>query len=110
MRLLVTGTAGFIGYHAALKFLKNNDTVFGIDSINDYYDPIYKLERLKQLEQFKSFSFEKTNLENKTTLDAVFAAFKPTHFLHLAAQAGVRYSIENPDAYITANVVGFQNV
>ncbi|MBB5209788.1 NAD-dependent epimerase [Chiayiivirga flava] len=109
MRVLVTGAAGFIGAATALRLLERGDRVFGYDNINDYYDPVLKHARLARLRPFDAFSFEKAALENRDALDDVFAQFKPERVVHLAAQAGVRYSIENPRAYIDSNLVGFAN-
>ncbi len=110
MRILITGAAGFIGYHAAKRFLNKGYEVLGFDSINSYYDPIYKHARLKELLPFSNFKFQQGHLENKDELSAFWESHKPDYILHLGAQAGIRYSIENPAVYITSNVVGFQNV
>lgn len=110
MRILVTGAAGFIGFHLTQALLAQGHSVFGIDNLNDYYDVALKEARLAQLRAHDNFSFLKTSLEDAAALDHVFADFKPTHVVNLAAQAGVRYSITNPSAYITSNLVGFGNV
>lgn len=110
MRVLVTGAAGFIGAATSLRLLERGDRVFGYDNINDYYDPALKHARLARLRPFDTFSFEKAALENRDALDDVFAQFQPERVVHLAAQAGVRYSIENPRAYIDSNLVGFANI
>jgi hypothetical protein len=98
VRVLVTGAAGFIGAATSLRLLERGDAVFGYDNINDYYDPALKHARLARLLPHANFSFEKAALEDRSTLDSVFAEFAPHRVVHLAAQAGVRYSIENPRA------------
>ena len=110
MKVFLTGAAGFIGYHTAKSLLDEAHEVYGFDSINDYYDPFYKQLRLKQLAAYKNFSFTQGFLEDAEGLGKAYKNFCPTHVVHLAAQAGVRYSIENPQAYISANIVGFQNL
>lgn len=110
MRIFLTGAAGFIGFHSALTFLKRGDVVCGYDSVNDYYDPAVKQSRLETLYKNKNFTFKKGLLEDLPLLKTTWEDFKPTHVLHLAAQAGVRYSIENPMAYINSNIVGFQHM
>ena len=110
MRVLVTGAAGFIGAATSLRLLERGDAVFGYDNINSYYDPALKHARLARLLPHANFSFEKAALEDRSTLDSVFAEFAPHRVVHLAAQAGVRYSIENPRAYIDSNLVGFANI
>jgi UDP-glucuronate 4-epimerase len=110
MRLLLTGAAGFIGFHAAKKLLAEGHEVLGYDNFNDYYDPSHKEARSKVLSEFKNFSMVRANLEDAPALTKAWDKFEPDHVLHLAAQAGVRYSIENPLAYISSNIVGFQNV
>jgi UDP-glucuronate 4-epimerase len=106
----VTGVAGFIGMHVAKKLLERGDEVFGIDNLNDYYDPSLKLDRLKQLYPFGNFNFEKIDISEKVALEQVFAKVKPERVVHLAAQAGVRFSIQNPEIYIQSNLVGFGNI
>jgi UDP-glucuronate 4-epimerase len=110
MRVLVTGAAGFIGFHTSRRLLDAGHQVLGYDSLNDYYDPRFKEIRLKVLRDYTSFSFCQGLLENNALLTEKWRGFAPTHVIHLAAQAGVRYSIENPMAYINSNLVGFQNV
>ena len=109
MRILVTGVAGFIGMHCAKRLLERGDEVVGIDNLSPYYSVQLKKDRLSQLEHPK-FSFKEIDIADAESLQRVFAASKPQAVLHLAAQAGVRYSLENPDAYIQTNLVGFANV
>ena len=109
MRILVTGVAGFIGMHCAKRLLKRGDEVVGIDNLSPYYSVQLKKDRLAQLEHPK-FSFKQIDIANAGSLQKVFVASKPQAVLHLAAQAGVRYSLENPDVYIQTNLVGFANV
>ena len=99
MRVLVTGSAGFIGFHLSDYLLKNNNTVIGIDNINDYYDVNLKKSRLKILKKNKNFFFHKFDLINANKLEDLIKKFKVKYIVHLAAQAGVRYSIENPKTY-----------
>ena len=113
MKVLVTGVAGFIGMHVAQRLLARGDTVVGIDSLNAYYDPALKAARLEQLarhEQAASLRFEKLDVADGAALDALFARERFDRVVHLAAQAGVRYSIDNPLAYGEANLSGFLNV
>jgi UDP-glucuronate 4-epimerase len=110
MRVLITGAAGFIGSTLAHRLLDRGDQVFGYDNLNDYYDVRLKQARLDRLTPRAGFSFAKASLEDREALDAAFDAFKPQRVVNLAAQAGVRYSLENPRAYIDANIVGFLNV
>ncbi|MEE9413012.1 MAG: GDP-mannose 4,6-dehydratase, partial [Methylococcales bacterium] len=110
MKILVTGTAGFIGNHVALKLLERGDEVIGIDNINDYYDINLKLARLQRLQNHPSYTELRFNLKDRDNIPAAFAKHKPQRVIHLAAQAGVRYSIENPLAYIDANIQGFANI
>lgn len=113
MKVLITGVAGFIGHHLALKLLARGDTVIGIDNLNNYYDVRLKearIERVSGTPNGKSFVFRKQDLTDRPGLDALFAEFKFDAVVNLAAQAGVRYSITNPEAYIDANLVGFGNI
>jgi UDP-glucuronate 4-epimerase len=124
-KFLITGTAGFIGYHLAKKLLERGDEVVGLDNINDYYDVNLKYARLKELgirqenilentlsqsEVYAKHKFIKANLEDREVIDKLFETEKFDGVCNLAAQAGVRYSIENPHAYISSNVVGFMNI
>lgn len=107
---LVTGAAGFIGYFLSKKLLAHGCRVIGIDNVNDYYDVKLKYARLEQLTPFDRFTFVKGDIADKVMLTAVFEEYKPNIVINLAAQAGVRYSIENPDVYIQSNVIGFFNI
>ena len=108
--VLVTGAAGFIGFHLALKLLENGCSVTGIDNLNSYYDVNLKKDRLKKLTPFNNFSFSKTDLSNRRELEKLFENHKFDIVVNLAAQAGVRYSIENPYAYADSNLTGFVNL
>jgi len=110
MKILVTGVAGFIGFHLSKSLLEDGYEVLGIDNINDYYDPNLKLARIEQLNPYKNFMFDKINIANRESLAQTFQSFKPNKVVNLAAQAGVRYSIENPYAYMESNLVGFLNI
>ena len=113
MKILVTGVAGFIGFHLASRLLKEGNNVVGIDSLNDYYDPKLKklrLEKLKEDSSLDNFVFEKIDIAERETIDNFFKNNKFDAIVHLAAQAGVRYSLENPNAYIDSNIVGFTNI
>lgn len=110
MKILLTGAAGFIGMSTALRLLARGDEVVGVDNLNDYYDVNLKLARLARLTPHPNFSFCKIGVEDRTAMAALFAQTKPKRVIHLAAQAGVRYSLENPHAYIDANLQGFINI
>ncbi|NLI81020.1 MAG: NAD-dependent epimerase [Deltaproteobacteria bacterium] len=108
--ILITGVAGFIGYHLALRLLKEGAPVVGIDVVNDYYDVNLKWDRLSQLKTFGHFEFRRLDLKDRNDVDAVFREHAPETVVHLAAQAGVRYSLTNPHAYVDSNLVGFTNI
>ena len=110
MRILITGAAGFIGSALAARLLARGDEVLGYDNLNDYYDPTLKEARLARLTPQAGFGFVRASLEDRPALERAFAGFRPQRVVNLAAQAGVRYSIENPYAYVEANLVGFINV
>lgn len=110
MRVLLTGAAGFIGYHTALILLERGDEVLGIDNLNDYYDVNLKLSRLSLLQNYKNFSFVKADLSDRQAVEKAFVDFKPQRVVNMAAQAGVRYGSQNPRAYVDSNVVGFLNI
>jgi UDP-glucuronate 4-epimerase len=110
MKFLITGAAGFIGFHTSQYLLDRGDTVIGVDNINDYYDPSLKEARLSQLKDNDRFTFYKIDIIDKDAVNTIFETESPEHIIHLAAQAGVRYSIENPYAYIDSNITGFMNI
>lgn len=109
-KILVTGCAGFIGMNLCKRLLESDANVLGIDNLNNYYSVKLKKDRLKLLENFKSFSFEKINISVSKKLNRIVKSFKPEIIINLAAQAGVRYSIENPKSYISSNINGFFNI
>lgn len=108
--ILVTGAAGFIGYHVSRRLLERGDTVAALDNLNDYYDVSLKKARLKELETFPNFRFVKLDLADREGVNELFKREKPHRVIHLAAQAGVRYSLTNPHSYVTSNLVGFVNI
>jgi len=110
MNVLVTGCAGFIGMHCARRLLERGDEVTGLDNLSPYYAVELKRDRLKQLEGRKDFRFEQLDLTDAPALGKLFARLKPDAVLHLAAQPGVRYALENPGSYVQANIVGFANL
>ena len=110
MRVLVTGAAGFIGSHLSERLLARGDEVLGYDNLNAYYDPALKEARLARLTPREGFRFVRGSLEDRAALEAAFDDFRPQRVVNLAAQAGVRYSLENPHAYIDSNIVGFLNI
>ena len=110
MLILVTGAAGFIGSNLARELLKRGDKIIGIDNLNDYYDVNLKIERLKELNEYKTFTFIKMDIADKAALDELFNKYNFDVVVNLAAQAGVRYSIINPDAYVQSNLIGFYNI
>ncbi len=110
MKVLVTGTAGFIGMHVSKLLLDRGDEVVGVDNLNDYYDPRLKQARLEQLTSYANFEFYRLDIADRTAMDDLFAKEKPNRVINLAAQPGVRYSLKNPHAYIQTNLVGFGNI
>ena len=110
MNVLVTGAAGFIGFHLSNRLLARGDSVTGLDDLNAYYDPSLKEARLEKLRAMRGFSFIKADIADRKAIEAVFSSDTFDAVVHLAAQAGVRYSLENPRAYIDANVSGFVNI
>lgn len=110
MKILVTGTAGFIGSYLAHRLLDRGDEVIGVDNVNDYYDVNLKEARLKRLTDKAGYTEVRQDVADRAAMEALFAEHKPERVVHLAAQAGVRYSIENPHAYVDANLVGFMNI
>jgi UDP-glucuronate 4-epimerase len=110
MKILVTGVAGFVGYHLARRLLDDGMQVYGIDNLNNYYDVGLKRDRLKQLQLLPDFTFQLLDLSDRTQMTELFKVQAFDRVVHLAAQAGVRYSIENPSAYIDSNLVGFTNI
>ena len=110
MKILITGSSGFIGFHLTKLFLEKKHKVHGYDSMNNYYDVKLKKARLNILKKYHNFSFTKANLENEKMLKKIFKRFKPKIVIHLAAQAGVRYSIDKPRVYLNSNIIGTYNV
>jgi len=113
---LVTGTAGFIGFHYALRLLRAGENVVGLDNVNDYYSVSLKRDRLKEIDRVAAesgsgtFAFVEADLADQAAVDQVFANYTFDRVVHLAAQAGVRYSVSNPRAYVQSNLVGFINI
>ena len=110
MKILVTGAAGFIGMHVAKRLLERGDEVVGVDNLNDYYDVKLKQDRLAQLQPFEKFRFIKLDIADIETVATLFAKEQFQRVVNLAAQPGVRYSLKNPHAYISSNIVGFTNI
>ena len=110
MKYLITGAAGFIGMHTAKRLLEQGEEVVGLDNLNDYYDPALKEYRLAQLTPFRNFRFVKMDLADRAGMAEIFKTEQFNHVIHLAAQAGVRYSLENPFAYVDSNLVGTMTV
>lgn len=108
--ILVTGAAGFIGFHLCQRLCEEGHSVTGIDNLNDYYDPALKDARLARLAALPNFRFQKMDIADREAMDTLFRSIRPHKVFHLAAQAGVRYSIDHPQAYIDSNLVGFANV
>ena len=114
-KILLTGAAGFIGFHLSLKLIDSGFNVFGIDNMNDYYEVNLKRNRLKNIEKNSKFKngkwkFLKIDIVQNKILEEIFEEFKPEIVINLAAQAGVRYSIKNPAAYLNSNIIGFGNI
>ncbi len=109
-KVLITGAAGFIGYHLSQRLISQGIEVYGIDNMNDYYDVELKKMRLSKLQQNENFSFTEGDIADKEKVEGIFKSFRPDTVMNLAAQAGVRYSITNPDSYIKSNVIGFYNI
>jgi len=110
MKVLVTGTAGFIGNHLAIKLLERGDEVIGVDNLNDYYDVNLKLARLDRIKDHANFTDVRADISDREAMEQLFKQHQPQRVVNLAAQAGVRYSIENPHAYIESNIVGYLNI
>ena len=115
MNVLVTGNAGFVGFHTAKRLLERGDSVVGFDCVNDYYDPTLKEARLQELEATaaktgSAYTFIRANLADRAAVEACFSEHRFDRVIHLAAQAGVRYSIENPHSYVESNIVAFTNI
>jgi len=110
MKVLITGSAGFIGSTLAKSLLDRGEIVIGIDNHNDYYDPKIKEDRLERLNSYSSYTHIRVDISNRLEINEIFSKYKPDRVVNLAAQAGVRYSIENPLAYIDSNIVGFANI
>lgn len=109
-KILVTGSAGFIGYSTCLKLLERGDKVIGLDNHNNYYDPNLKKKRVSRLTKYSNYKHIKLDIKNQKKLKEVFENNRFSKVINLAAQAGVRYSMENPLAYIESNIVGFANI
>ena len=108
--ILVTGAAGFIGFHVARRLAASGHGVIGIDNLNAYYDPALKQARLAELARHDAFRFHKLDLDDRDGVAALFAEYRFTHVIHLAAQAGVRHSLNAPHDYVDSNITGFLNV
>jgi UDP-glucuronate 4-epimerase len=110
MKILVTGTAGFIGSHLAIRLLERGDEVIGVDNLNDYYDVRLKEARLERVKKYPAFTDIRADIQNREVMTAVFSKHKPKRVVNLAAQAGVRYSLKNPFVYIDSNIMGFMTI
>lgn len=108
--ILVTGAAGFIGFHVVQRLINDGHSVHGVDNLNDYYDPALKAARLRILTAYPGFTFHRTDIADQASVEEIFAVHRPESVVHLAAQAGVRHSINNPRAYIDSNITGFLNI
>jgi UDP-glucuronate 4-epimerase len=108
--IFVTGAAGFIGFHVSKRLLERGEEIVGIDNLNDYYDPALKHARLDILREFERFTFDRADIADRGAIEELFARHKPVRVVHLAAQAGVRYSLTNPHAYTESNITGFLNI
>ena len=109
-KILVTGAAGFIGFHLSKRILEEGGEVIGFDNLNDYYEVSLKESRLAILKKYDKFTFIKGNLADRAAVNSLFESYSPDIVVNLAAQAGVRYSIDNPDSYIESNIIGFYNI
>ena len=109
-KILITGCSGFIGMHLCNNLLEDGYSIYGIDNMNDYYDSSLKEARLKELLNYNNFSFQKADICDQSAIKKIFEFYKPNKVVNLAAQVGVRYSIENPNAYIHSNILGFMNI
>ena len=109
-KIFITGSSGFIGFHVAKNLLDKGFKIHGLDSMNNYYDVEIKKDRLAILKKYRNFSFTQNLLQNEKNIDKIVSKFKPSVIIHLAAQAGVRYSIENPDEYLKSNIIGTFNI
>ena len=110
MKIIVTGSVGFIGFSLCVKLLERGESIIGIDNHNDYYDPKIKESRLQKLTKYSNYKHYRLDITDQTSLEKIFKEHKPSRVANLAAQAGVRYSMENPLAYINSNIVGFANI
>jgi len=110
LKIILTGAAGFIGFHLAKSLLDDGFEICGVDNLNDYYSPQLKKDRLNILNDYVNFNFQKVDISNLDDLEQIFKKFSPEKVVNLAAQAGVRYSIENPHAYVSSNLTGFVNI
>jgi len=110
MKIIITGSAGFIGMHSSIKFLDAGFFVLGLDNLNSYYDKKLKIKRLEKLKKYEKFRFKKVDVSKYQTISRIFKKYKPDYVLHLAAQAGVRHSITNPQDYTKSNLIGFANI
>ncbi|MBM7685777.1 NAD-dependent epimerase [Defluviitalea raffinosedens] len=109
-KILITGAVGFIGFHLSKRLLNESYQIIGIDNLNNYYDLSLKQSRLEKLVKYNNFSFYKLDIKDKKIVDNVFKTHNPIYVIHLAAQAGVRYSLDNPYAYVDSNLIGFMNI